>query len=387
MHNAPEGVFGHSDHSPACRLATQLRKRRAELERAYLERLEVLGIPPYRDPASQRRRTELIDLAINDAVDVLLQARQLVREPRIALAARIATTQAADGTSPADAPPRADERRVASVYEQAAGALLDVVMTMSKGLIDAERVWSPAACLMFDESRPEGMEESRAGPDACLDFLVERTEHALSCERRRIARDLHDRVGQSVAVASQHLELYAAYVERDPHRAGQRIRVAQEALRGAIDSIRHLTSNLRLSQSTGGLGSALDSYVDALPAEGVNFCVKVNGDESVAPPHVRDETLLVVQEALRNAVTHARPTAVLAHIDVMPHELRATVEDDGTGLDPDLVRRDDPGGGLDCMRERAALLGGSVTISRNRPCGTRVELRVPLEGHCDGDPD
>jgi len=216
---------------------------------------------------------------------------------------------------------------------------------------------------------------------------MERSEQMLSCERRRIARDLHDRVGQSVAVASQHLELYAAYAERDPVLAAQRIRVAQEALRGAIDSIRHLTSNLRVSQAVGGLGPALDSYVDALPVEGVNFCVKVNGDEQAAPTHVRDEILLVVQEALRNAVAHARPRTVLARVDIKPGELRATVEDDGAGLDLDRVRRDDPGGGLDCMRERAALLGGSVTISRNRPSGTRVELRVPLERHCDGDHD
>jgi signal transduction histidine kinase len=107
----------------------------------------------------------------------------------------------------------------------------------------------------------------------------------------------------------------------------------------------------------------------------------VNGEESWAPPAVRDEAFLVTQEAVRNALTHGRPDVLLIEITVTPHELRARVSDDGCGFRlSEVTGRASVGAGLASMRKRAALVHGRLAVSSAPGIGTDVELRVPLAG-------
>jgi signal transduction histidine kinase len=91
---------------------------------------------------------------------------------------------------------------------------------------------------------------------------------------------------------------------------------------------------------------------------------------------MRDEVFLIVREAVRNALNHGAPAEVVVTLAVTPHELRASVRDDGVGFST----QDDPpahGLGLPAMRERAELVGGTIAISSG-PGGTHVQLVVPL---------
>jgi signal transduction histidine kinase len=210
-------------------------------------------------------------------------------------------------------------------------------------------------------------------------YLLERVEQAHIDERHRIARDLHDRLGEGMSVALRQLELHEITSGGDTLTPLSRVAMAKEAVIEAMRRLRLVTSDLR-QESVRSLERALVQYIDSNTA-GAEVRLRVSGDETWAPPAVIDETFLIIQEAIRNALRHGAPLVVLIEVTLAPHELYGWIEDDGRGFAPavstDPVRS---GNGLASMRERAALMGGQLTIASTPGRGTRVELLVPLTG-------
>ena len=208
-------------------------------------------------------------------------------------------------------------------------------------------------------------------------FLLDRLHHAQADERQRLARELHDRVGGEVAIASRQLELH----ETTSHHGGsgsadRRIAIAIRGLSSAMMNIRQLTSDLRRSKPIECLEKGLRSFIDSAGPEGVGTELVVNGDEAWLAPTSRDEMFLAIREALRNAFQHARASRVIVRVDIAPHELRATVEDDGIGFDPALLSPP-RGQGLRSIAERMALLGGTTRLSSLPGRGAKIEIHVP----------
>lgn len=195
-------------------------------------------------------------------------------------------------------------------------------------------------------------------------------------ERYRIARELHDRVGSNVSAATVNLELYEAYAGNETVRAANKILIAKDALRGAVDSIREVTAELR-QPPIESLSKALRRYVESLPESDTDVHLVANGDQGLVPPEIMDELFLITREAMRNALTHAHAKNLVARVDIAPHGARVVVADDGTGIDDN---RRDNGAGLASMSERSALLGGTCTITSAPGRGTRVEAFIPLPG-------
>jgi signal transduction histidine kinase len=212
-------------------------------------------------------------------------------------------------------------------------------------------------------------------------FLLNKVHETQVSERRRIARELHDRVGYGLSAANRNLELYEIYSQKDPDRARQKVGVAQQNLRESINSIRQMVADLRLLVRAESLEKALLKYISFAEVKDAHTDLIINGDEAWIPPAILDELFLVIREALRNAFEHARPHNVLVKVDIAPHEVRAYVEDDGIGFD--VLTRTSDGAGLAAMRERAALLGGAVHITSRLRHGTHVEVFVPLPGGDD----
>lgn len=211
----------------------------------------------------------------------------------------------------------------------------------------------------------------REATGAYTSFLLHRISEAHAAERRRIARELHDRIGNGLSDAHNRLDLIP------PEDADGNAQAAHQAVLESLESLRVVTSDLRLSSSLKSLEKALLRYVESVRRDGVTLHLRVNGDEAWAPPPVRDEVFLIVREAIRNALNHADPSIVLVGVDIAPHELRAIVENNGAGFD--LRPTDGPDGtGLVSMRERAALIGGRLLISSEPDQGTLVELITPL---------
>lgn len=195
--------------------------------------------------------------------------------------------------------------------------------------------------------------------------------------RRWLAREIHDWIGNSVSLAIRHLDLHEIYRERDAAAAEARIVELRRTLDELLEGTRQLVSTLRLPRAGAGLGAALRSYVRAVESTDVVVDVIVRGNEALVPDDYRDELLAVAREALRNALAHARAKVVVASLDITAAGVRMVVEDDGAGFDPgaDPARR---GAGLASMRERIRLLGGELAITSQPTDGTHVQFWIPL---------
>jgi signal transduction histidine kinase len=217
----------------------------------------------------------------------------------------------------------------------------------------------------------------RSAGDGDEAMYENRVHEARLAERRRLARELHDRLGEVLTVGLRQLDLEEITGQRGPQ--GQSA-IAREALVEAMRRLRLVTAGLRDEPVT-SFEKALVDYLNRVCAD-ADVHMVVLGDETWAPPEVIDEAFLVVREALRNALSHGTPQSVVVGIEVTRKALRAWVDDDGKGFavgadaDPSAA-----GTGLAAMRERATLLGGKVSIVSQPGRGTSVELIVPLSGH------
>jgi signal transduction histidine kinase len=193
--------------------------------------------------------------------------------------------------------------------------------------------------------------------------------------RRSIAGDLHDGVAQSLAHIRMELELLARHsdgpMETEARRLAQVAGAALEDLRATIRGLR--------KPLDGGLATMIATHIDGVRSpSGPDLTFQVAGTAELAPER-RDEVLKVAQEAVSNALRHARAASVTVGLDLSADELVLRVEDDGIGVNGRTVRPG-TGIGLRSMRERAERLGGDLAIRERLGSGTEVVLRCPVEG-------
>jgi PAS domain S-box-containing protein len=206
-----------------------------------------------------------------------------------------------------------------------------------------------------------------------------------AAERERISRELHDRVAHHMGVAHQSLELFAALADSNPGRAAERLRLARESTRLALDQTRAISAELKRLQEEeleNGLEAAFRALAETSVPEDMRLDVSVSGEESEIPSAIALQVYLAMREAVRNAVRHSGCSRIGVALAVSDGEFVGRVEDDGEGFDPEAVGEATPswGVGLRSMRERTELLGGSASVDSRPGTGTTVEVRVPLDG-------
>lgn len=255
---------------------------------------------------------------------------------------------------------------------RAAGVLFDVV---ARHVADVAAAHAMTVVLHLNQAMTQAVSQAAEG---YAGSVLDRIHRAHVEERRRIGRDLHDRIGHGINLAYRSLELFDLYRERDPARALAQLETAQQALWTTHGDLRDIITAMRMSEPLESLEKAIRGVLETAADPGLDGALEFNGDEFWAPPEVRDEVFLIVREALRNVSSHAGATQVLVRVDVAPHELRASVTDDGIGFDP--KHRPPSSAGLGSMQERAAAMSGSVTLMSEPGHGTRVRLWVPLPG-------
>ena len=217
----------------------------------------------------------------------------------------------------------------------------------------------------------------------------ELTAQAEAAERERISRELHDRVAHSMAVALQSLELHSALAESAPHRAVEKLELARESIKRAVDQTRSLAAELRHmpeGELEDGLPAALEALVRTYAPDGLQVELAFHpGDEwgwEDIPVQVGAQAYLVMREAVTNAVRHSGCERVRMGLEIRGVEIVGAVEDDGEGFDLEVAEGTSLSGGLGLrsMRERAGMLGGSLRVDSAPGAGTKVELRVPIGG-------
>ncbi|HEY0932687.1 MAG TPA: ATP-binding protein [Trebonia sp.] len=254
--------------------------------------------------------------------------------------------------------------------------LLNLMLAALTAYVTADQELMPCFTIATTALNESISRRMQAVASACDASVLDRIHRAQADERRRIARDLHDRVGEALSVGIRRLDLLemAGLAER-PDQA----RIAREALVEVMRRIRVVTSDLR-EPPVQSLEKALIGYLESVRAD-AEVRVRISGDEVWAPPAVLDEVFLIVREAVRNALKHGDPRLVLIGVELSSRELTAWVIDDGGGFDPaGVTGRAAAGTGLASMRERASLMGGRLMVSSMPRYGTRIELHVPLAG-------
>jgi PAS domain S-box-containing protein len=208
-------------------------------------------------------------------------------------------------------------------------------------------------------------------------------EHMLSAqeeERRRIARELHDEAGQlltSLLVGLRTLE--HARDLADVRSQGHRLRgIAAQT----IDEVGRLARGLHPTVlDDHGLGVALSRYVsEYMKTHKIAVNLKLNElDSSNLPAAVQIGLYRIVQEALTNVARHSGAKAVCIKFARLATALEVAIADDGCGFDAKAVAVSSHRLGIQSMKERAAMLGGTVSFA-SRGRGTKILVRVPLPG-------
>ena len=196
-------------------------------------------------------------------------------------------------------------------------------------------------------------------------------------ERRALARELHDELGQSCNA----IRVEAAYIQRahDPRQiaaAAARIAATAESL---YQNVRSLLRRLRPAELDElGLLAAMKALCEAWEQRSGIACV-FHPDGALDELGDTLDTALyrVAQEALSNVVRHAGATRVRIHLQRTAQGLRLLVEDDGRGFNPQVDTR---GLGLLGAGERAAALGGQLQVDSRPGAGTRLQMSVPAGG-------
>jgi PAS domain S-box-containing protein len=227
-----------------------------------------------------------------------------------------------------------------------------------------------------EQKRTQAEEIKKA--EAMHRLLLERTLSAQEEERRRIARELHDESGQlltSLLVGLRTLE--GSRNLTDVKVQGRRLR---EITAQAIDEVGRLARGLHPTVlDDHGLGVALSRYVTEY-IKSYNLAVDLQLsalDSSNLPSAVQIGLYRIVQEALTNVARHSGAKAVSIKFARLPTALEVVVVDDGCGFDAKAVAVSSHRLGIQSMRERAAMLGGTVSFPSQRK-GTKILVRVPL---------
>lgn len=227
--------------------------------------------------------------------------------------------------------------------------------------------------------RAAAREAERQQEVFALEARARAVERSAEDERRHLLREVHDGVSQGVFMLNLGLEAASRglHASQAPQEVAARLdalgRVAKETLletRGLLfDLHRVMSGEGRLSELAGSQAKEFEDVT------GIRVQVEVRGDEVPLPAGTVAEVYRVIQEGLSNIYRHAGANYAGIEVAYEPGLVRLEVHDDGKGFDPAERRR--AGHGLRTMAERAASLGGALTIESTPGDGTRLRLEIP----------
>ncbi|HEX6509777.1 MAG TPA: PAS domain S-box protein, partial [Chloroflexota bacterium] len=213
--------------------------------------------------------------------------------------------------------------------------------------------------------------------------LATRVLQAQEEERKRIARELHDETAQSLSMLLTNLDLLEPHIPRDNVALTSGFERIGRLAKRTLDETRALSHDLRPTiLDDAGLVAALQ-WIAVEHERAFGSFVRIDAeprDATRLPPEVEVALFRIAQEALTNCGKYARARRVRVSLSFPKGMARLVVKDNGEGFNPEGVSGPTRNGrlGLYGMRERAALLGGTVTVSSAPGKGTEVRVELPL---------
>jgi signal transduction histidine kinase len=204
-------------------------------------------------------------------------------------------------------------------------------------------------------------------------------EKELEEERRRIAREVHDELGQFLTALKMDISLLRLRFGDDPE-----LREKAEDMRGLVEQtiqvVRHVASNLRPAALDLGLVPAIEWLAEDFGHRWEIACrVDLSGAEITLDDIHATAVFRVVQESLTNVARHAGASAVTISLDVAHDRLQLSIRDNGRGFDPAAIENTRSFGLLG-MRERMLGLGGALIVDSATGKGTTVTIYLPIPG-------
>ncbi|MDQ7024201.1 MAG: sensor histidine kinase [Anaerolineae bacterium] len=210
-------------------------------------------------------------------------------------------------------------------------------------------------------------------------FAVTLEQLAISRERNRMARDLHDTLAHTLSAVAIQLEAVTAIWESSPDLARQRIDTIRQVTRDGLQETRKALTALRSSPLDDlGLTMALEAVAEKA-AERAGFRLHVNMPDAMAeiPAETEINLYRVAEEALNNAVQHAEASDLWLTLSSKKRQIELRIRDNGVGFDTEEAP---PNGhyGLVGMKERAALCDAVLSIESEPQVGTRISLQLKV---------
>jgi two-component system NarL family sensor kinase len=193
-------------------------------------------------------------------------------------------------------------------------------------------------------------------------------------ERTRLAREIHDTLAQGLTAIALQIETAIQHVGRDPQRVRERLEKALVTARENLDEARRSVTNLRAGALAGKpLEQALASLVREFTSEsGIRVTFETRGSCALTLP-VEAELYRIAEQALANVRQHARARNVRVALACSSRSTTLTIEDDGVGFDVRRILAERHG--IEGMRERARIAGGTLRITSRRGKGTRIVVK------------
>lgn len=272
-----------------------------------------------------------------------------------------------------------------TVYNVETGLVLadsEVVWTsVSAAPVNVAEVGAVEVTVDITESKraERALQESRERLQILSQRLVEVQEE----ERRAIARELHDRVGQTLAALNINLIIISGQLGvQVGEQIRSRLNDSMKLVAETIALVRDVMSNLRPSVLDDyGLASAIDSHLAQFTSR-YGISIRFEKPDQPIPrlgPSVEMTFLRIAQEALMNVAKHAQADQVTLSLQREENAIYMRVQDNGSGI-TSWQEANRPGShGLTIMRERAEAFGGHLNVSSTPGKGTKVEVKIPVE--------
>jgi signal transduction histidine kinase len=211
--------------------------------------------------------------------------------------------------------------------------------------------------------------------------LAARQHTAREEERKHIARELHDELGQFLTALRMSVSLLRVRFGQDNPALTEHAKGMTQLVDRNIQVVRNVAASLRPAALDMGIQPALEWLVDEFRRHAcIAASLLVVEENIVLDDDSQTAIFRIVQESLTNVARHAAATEVTVTLDTSDAYCQVTVQDDGVGFDPGQVGKSSLG--LVGMQERVLMVGGAIDIASARGRGTTVVVRVPLGAPC-----
>ncbi|GAA2619928.1 hypothetical protein GCM10010399_58800 [Dactylosporangium fulvum] len=216
-----------------------------------------------------------------------------------------------------------------------------------------------------------------------LQMRTQIATQAVTAERLRIARELHDMVAHSIGVVAIQAGAARRVIDTQPEGARRAIGVIEDASRETLAGLRRVLGALHDAEPGGsdtplaGLRD-IDKLVEKVKGLGIRVDVEWRGQRRPLPPEVDLSAFRIIQEAVTNVVKHAGIQQCRVSVDFQPADLSIVIVDSGSGGMPGSGKAIGTGYGITGMRDRVTLLLGDFSAGPRPEGGYRVAVRLPL---------